>query len=164
MLIPYGGCCHIFLIDFLSGPKCAPWIIIISTQHITNLGVICCERLVGAHRESSSCCTRASSCHKIFVFVCARGCCRVVAQEGVLVTRSSFLCLREAVVVRRESSYCARGVSVRWAQRELSSQDQAKSGPIPIRGRLELIFVQVVDRTHVRESVCVFLWPRDDDK
>ena len=125
MLIPYGGCCHIFLIDFLSGPKCAPWIIIISTQHITNLGVICCERLVGAHRESSSCCTRASSCHKIFVFVCARGCCRVVAQEGVLVTRSSFLCLREAVVARRESSYCARGVSVR-AERVIV----ARAGPI----------------------------------
>ena len=69
----------------------------------------------------------------------------VVAREQVLVTRSSFLCvreaavallreseflsqflyMREAVVVHRESSYCARGVSVR-AERVII----ARSGPI----------------------------------
>ena len=109
----------------------------------------------------------------------------VVAREQVLVTRSLFLCVREAVVaLLRESEFlsqdfrfcaCKRLLSraervlivreVYWcAQRELSSRDQAQSGPIPIGSRSELIFVRVVDRTHVRESVCVFLWRPDEDK
>ncbi len=126
-----------------------------------------CERLVGARRESS---------HAERVLV--------VARERVLVTRSLFLCVREAVVVLlRESEFLSRDLRFcvcerlllraervlivqevyRCAQRELSSRDQAQSGPIPIGSRSELIFVQVVDRTHVRKSVCVFLWRRDDD-
>ena len=60
-----------------------------------------------------------------------------------------------------EKVLIVRDVSVRTQKelsRELSSRDQAQSGPIPIGGRSELIIVRVVDRTHVRESVCVFLW------
>ncbi len=105
----------------------------------------------------------------------------VVARERVLVTRSLFLCVREAVVaLLHESEFLSRDLrfcackrlllhaervlivqEVYWcAQKELLLQDQAQSGPIPIGGRSELIFVRVVDRTHVRESVCVFLAPR----
>ena len=65
----------------------------------------------------------------------------------------------ERVLIARSSFVQARGVSVR-----AESVLVTRSGPIPIGGRSELIIVQVVDRTHVRESVCVFLWPRDDDK
>ena len=125
-----------------------------------------CERLVGAHRESSR--ERASSCHKIFLHV----------REAVvaLLRKSKFLSrdLRFSACERRlltpthaEKVLIVRDVSVRTQRelsRELSSRDQAQSGPIPIGGRSELIFVRVVDRTHVRESVCVFLWRRDDDK
>ena len=73
---------------------------------------------------------RESSCREIFVCACERQ--RV---------RSCLI-----FVLARE----------RRMGREFSSRDQAQSGPIPIGGRSELIFVRVVDRTHVRESVCVF--------
>jgi hypothetical protein len=85
--------------------------------------------------------------------------------ERVLVARSLFVCTRgvlvrtERVLVARSLFLRTRGVLVR-AERVLV----ARSGPIPIGGRLELIVVRVVDRTHVRESVCVFLWHRNDDK
>jgi len=58
----------------------------------------------------------------------------------------------ERVLVARSLFVQARGVSVH-AERVLV----ARLGPIPIGGRSELIIVQVVDRTHVRESVCVLL-------
>ncbi len=90
-----------------------------------------------------------------------------------LLCKSKFLsqdlcfCAYERLLTRAEKVLIVRGVSVRTQRellRELLSRDQSQSGPIPIGGRSELIFVQVVDRTHVCESVCVFLWCCDDDK
>jgi hypothetical protein len=74
------------------------------------------------------------------------------------------LCLCDKRLLSRTERVLIVREVYRCAQRELSSQDQAQSGPISIGGRSELIFVQVVNQTHVRESVCVFLWRRDDDK
>ena len=65
----------------------------------------------------------------------------------------------ERVLVARSSFVQARGVSV-CAERVLVM----RSCSIPIGGRSELIVVQVVNRTHVRESVCVFLWHCDNNK
>jgi hypothetical protein len=97
------------------------------------------------------------------LFVRTRG--MSVRAERVLVTRSSFVSARgvsvraERVLVARSSFVHARGVSVH-AEKVLVM----RLGPIPIGGRLELIVVRVVDRTYIRESVCIFLWCRDDDK
>ena len=97
------------------------------------------------------------------LFVHTRG--MSVRAERVLVTRSLFVSVRgvlvraERVLVARSSFVRARGVSVH-AERVLIT----RLGPIPIGGRSELIVVQVVDRTYIRESMCVFVWCRDDDK
>ncbi len=84
-------------------------------------------------------------------------------RESKFLPRDLCFCACERLLSRAERVLIVREV-YRCAQRELLLRDQAQSGPIPIGGRSELIFVQVVDQTHVRESVCVFLWRRDDDK
>ena len=104
-------------------------------------------------------------------------------ERGVLVhAGSSFVSARgvsvraERVLVARSLFVRARGVSVQ-AERDLIARSSfvsvsvlpekvlvMRSSPIPIGGRSELIVVLVVDRTHVREIICVFLWRRDNEK
>ena len=108
---------------------------------------------------------RASSCHKIFLHV--REAVVALLCESKFLSQDLRFCAYKRLLTRAEKVLIVQGVSVRTQRelsRELSSRDQAQSGPIPIGGRSELIFVRVVDRTHVRESVCVFLWCRDEDK
>ncbi len=87
--------------------------------------------------------------------MCVREAVVVLLRESEILSQDVRFCACKRLLSRAERVLVVREV-YRCAQRELLLQDQAQSGPIPIGGRSELIFVRVVDRTHIRESVCVF--------
>jgi hypothetical protein len=97
------------------------------------------------------------------LFARARGCVRVVAQEQVLVTRSLFLCIREAVDARRESSYCARCIGAH-AERVIERVIIARSGPIRPNTHQGQIGAHLCasgrSNTRSRECVCIFMVSR----
>ena len=94
------------------------------------------------------------------LFARARGCCCIVVQEQVLVTRSSFLCVQEAVDARRESSYCARCIGAH-AERVIERVTVARSGPIrpnTHRGQIGAhLRASGRSNTRSRECVCIFM-------
>jgi hypothetical protein len=97
------------------------------------------------------------------LFARARGCCRVVVRERVLVTRSSFLWVREAVDACRESSYCARCIGAH-AERVIERVIVARSGPIrpnTHRGQIGAhLCASGRSNTCSRECVCIFMVSR----